>query len=95
MAFTRIRIPIPLCLPALVAVLLLLSMSLLPADYAASAPVDVTATMETAPAVNSGDAIDDPSVWVHPTDPSLSTIIDTDKRELGGLNVYDLRRALQ
>jgi len=59
-------------------------------DRAETAPVLVTAAMESAPAVNSGDAIDDPAVWIHPSDPALSTIIDTDKRELGGLNVYDL-----
>lgn len=40
-------------------------------------------------AVNSGvDAADDPSIWIHPVDPSLSTIIGTDKTE--GLVVYDL-----
>ena len=89
MAFV-VRTPTYLFLTACLAVSLLLSVSLFSADHAASAPVNVTATMETAPAINIGDAIDDPSVWVHPSDPSLSTIIDTDKRELGGLNVYDL-----
>ncbi|MBT2519870.1 phytase [Arthrobacter sp. ISL-28] len=69
-----------------------------------SAPVDVTvdvketttppptdlvaATVETAPVPHSGDAADDVAVWMHPTDPSLSTVIGTDK--LGGLAVYDL-----
>ena len=48
----------------------------------------VTATVETAPVPNSGDAADDVAVWMHPTDPSLSTVIGTDK--LGGLAVYDL-----
>lgn len=48
----------------------------------------VPATVETAPVPNSGDAADDPAIWVHPTDPALSTIIGTDK--LGGLAVYDL-----
>ena len=48
----------------------------------------VTAAGETAPVPHSGDAADDPAIWVHPTDPSLSTIIGTDK--LGGLAVYDL-----
>ena len=85
-----VRTPNYLLLTACVAVSLMLFLALFPADHAASAPVNVMATMETAPAINSADAIDDPSVWVHPTDPSLSTIIDTDKRELGGLNVYDL-----
>ena len=48
----------------------------------------ITASVETDPVHHSGDAADDPAVWVHPTDPSLSTIIGTDK--LGGLAVYDL-----
>ena len=48
----------------------------------------VPAIVETAPVPNSGDAADDPAIWVHPTDPALSTIIGTDK--LGGLAVYDL-----
>lgn len=69
-----------------------------------SAPVDVTvavtgtsptpatavvaATAETAPVPHAGDAADDAAIWVHPTDPALSTVIGTDK--LGGLAVYDL-----
>jgi myo-inositol-hexaphosphate 3-phosphohydrolase len=61
-----------------------------PAGPAQTAPVQVTPTVETSPALNSGDAIDDPSVWIHPTDRSLSTIIETDKRDLGGLNVHNL-----
>ncbi len=57
---------------------------------ATSAP----AAVETAPVPNSGDAADDPAIWVHPTDPALSTILGTDK--LGGLAVYDLQgRQLQ
>ncbi|MDQ3529949.1 MAG: phytase [Actinomycetota bacterium] len=51
-------------------------------------PSAVTAQAETTPVPNSGDAADDPAVWVHPTDPSLSTVIGADK--LGGLAVYDL-----
>jgi len=37
---------------------------------------------------HSGDAADDPAIWMNPIDPTLSTIIGTDK--LGGLAVYDL-----
>jgi 3-phytase len=48
----------------------------------------VGATVETDPVPHRGDAADDPAIWVHPTDPSLSTIIGTDKQ--GGLAVYDL-----
>ncbi|MCI0336214.1 MAG: phytase [Acidobacteria bacterium] len=48
----------------------------------------VTATVETDPVPNNGDAADDPAIWVHPEDPASSTIIGTDKK--GGLAVYDL-----
>jgi 3-phytase len=50
--------------------------------------VVVGATVETDPVPHEGDAADDPAIWIHPTAPSLSTIIATDKR--GGLAVYDL-----
>jgi 3-phytase len=48
----------------------------------------VSATVQTDPVRNSGDAADDPTIWVNPTDPSLSTVIGTDKK--GGLAVYGL-----
>ena len=48
----------------------------------------VVASVETAPVPNTGDAADDPAIWVNPADPSQSTVIGTDK--LGGLAVYDL-----
>ncbi len=48
----------------------------------------VSATVETDPVPSSGDAADDPAIWVHPTDPTQSTLIVTDKK--GGLIVYDL-----
>jgi 3-phytase len=48
----------------------------------------VTATIETDPVSNGGDAADDPAIWIHPSDPSQSTIIGTNKQ--GGLIVYDL-----
>mgnify|MGYP000299497654 CR=1 FL=1 len=48
----------------------------------------VHAIVETEPVPSSGDAADDPAIWVHPTDPSLSTVIGTDKQ--GGIAVYDL-----
>lgn len=50
--------------------------------------VQVRPTGETAPVPSTGDAADDPAIWVHPTDPSQSTIIGTDKQ--AGLAVYDL-----
>lgn len=33
---------------------------------------------------------DDPAIWLHPTDPSKSLILGTDKNEDGGLFVFDL-----
>lgn len=48
----------------------------------------VTATVETEPMPHSGDAADDPAIWINPQDPAQSTIIGTDKQ--GGLAVYDL-----
>lgn len=50
----------------------------------------VQAILETTPVPGSDDAADDPCVWIHPTNPSLSTIIGTYKKETGGLLVYDL-----
>ncbi|HWC12100.1 MAG TPA: phytase, partial [Acidimicrobiales bacterium] len=50
----------------------------------------VTASAETAPVAGSGDAADDPAVWLHPTDTSKSTIIGTEKVDGGGIVVYDL-----
>ncbi|RKZ40456.1 MAG: 3-phytase [Gammaproteobacteria bacterium] len=49
---------------------------------------NVSATLETKPVRVSGDAADDPAIWIHPIDPSQSLIIGTQKK--GGLAVYDL-----
>ena len=48
----------------------------------------ITPAAETDAVAHGGDAADDPAVWIHPTDRSLSTIIGTDKQ--GALEVYDL-----
>jgi 3-phytase len=53
--------------------------------------VQVKATVETDPVPSSGDAADDPCIWIHPTDPSKSAVIGTDKNR--GLAVYDLSGA--
>jgi 3-phytase len=50
--------------------------------------VEVQASVETAPVHHGGDAADDPCIWIHPSDPTLSTVIADDKQ--GGLLVYDL-----
>lgn len=49
---------------------------------------NVTADAETTPVINQGDAADDPAIWVHPSDPSNSRILGTNKKR--GLYVYDL-----
>jgi 3-phytase len=48
----------------------------------------VHATVETEPVASSGDAADDPAIWIHPSEPRLSLIIGTNKQ--GALDVYDL-----
>jgi 3-phytase len=55
---------------------------------APAAVVEVSAHIETAPVPNAGDAADDPAIWVHPSEPSKSLIIGSDK--LGGIGVYDM-----
>lgn len=54
--------------------------------------LDVEASGETDPVVNTGDAADDICIWVHPTDAGQSLVIGTDKR--GALNVYNLQGVL-
>ncbi|WP_445269668.1 phytase [Streptomyces sp. DSM 41634] len=63
----------------------------LPAAPAHAAAASVTATVETAPVSHSGDAADDPAIWVHPTDPAKSVVVGTDKK--GALEVYDMTGA--
>ena len=46
------------------------------------------ARIETEPVPSSGDAADDPAIWIHPDDPSKSLVLGTDKK--GGLNVFDM-----
>ncbi|MFF1409254.1 phytase [Streptomyces sp. NPDC058289] len=63
----------------------------IPAAPAHAASFSVTATVETAPVSHSGDAADDPAIWVHPTDPAKSVVVGTDKK--GALEVYDMTGA--
>lgn len=49
---------------------------------------EVHPAVETEPMPNEGDSADDAAIWIHPSDPALSTVIGTDKK--GGLAVYDL-----
>ena len=55
------------------------------------AAVNVLPTVETGPAHHAGDNADDSCIWIHPTDPSLSTVIGDDKG--GGLMVWNLAGA--
>lgn len=48
----------------------------------------VYADVETLPVPSLDDAADDPAIWIHPTDPSQSLILGTDKRS--GLAIYRL-----
>ncbi len=50
--------------------------------------VRVTATVETDPVRHAGDAADDPAIWIHPADPSLSIVLGDDKE--GGVCLYGL-----
>ncbi|MER5967513.1 phytase [Streptomyces sp. NPDC002057] len=70
------------------AALAALTFSAAPANAAVSS---VTATVETAPVSHTGDAADDPAIWVHPTDPAKSVVVGTDKK--GALEVYDMTGA--
>ncbi|MFZ3495818.1 phytase [Streptomyces sp. 5.8] len=63
----------------------------IPAAPAHAASFSVTATVETAPVSHSGDAADDPAIWVHPTDPAKSVVVGTDKK--GAPEVYDMTGA--
>lgn len=49
----------------------------------------VQAKAETTPVGTADDAADDPAIWRHPTDPSKSLVVGTDKR--AGIHVYDMK----
>ncbi|MCY4166593.1 MAG: phytase [Gammaproteobacteria bacterium] len=81
----------PLFLSALAAGLGALLAGGCSAEPAAAARADlpaVYAVAETEPVRGGGDAADDPAIWIHPEDASMSLILGTDKRR--GLSVYDL-----
>lgn len=67
------------CLPAL---------AVHPAAAAAETPVLIASDAETVPVRSSGDAMDDPAIWVSPADPADSLLIGNDKG--GALETYDL-----
>ncbi|WP_338762342.1 phytase [Massilia sp. METH4] len=55
---------------------------------AAPLPI-VVPRAQTEPVARAGDAADDPAIWLHPTDPTASRVLGTNKKQ--GLLVYDLR----
>jgi 3-phytase len=68
----------------------LAGLNVLIAPQAHAADVLVTPSAETTPVPSSSDAADDTAIWIHPTDPSQSMVIGTDKLSTGGVGVYDL-----
>lgn len=48
--------------------------------------------LESQPVDGQNDVADDAAIWVHPTDPSQSLVLGTDKNDtgVGGLHVFDL-----
>lgn len=58
------------------------------AGWAADPVVTVPSVRETTPVATTGDSMDDPAVWVHPTDSSRSLVLGNNKR--GALETYDL-----
>ncbi len=71
-----------------VAALLMLLALVAPANAADDPIVPAPSVRETTPVESTGDAMDDPAVWVHPTDPSRSLVIGNNKQ--GALETYDL-----
>lgn len=78
---------------ALCATVCLGTSSIVPASAVIPTPELVPAHSETDPVAHSGDAADDPSLWVHPTQPAQSLLIGNDKK--GALEVYNLDGSLQ
>ncbi len=77
-------------------IFLLISLLFIPTDIyfvqESKALSAVFATVETTPVLHPPDSADDSAIWIHPTNPSLSTIIGTDKG--GYLEVYSLSGAV-
>jgi 3-phytase len=72
---------------ALFAVILVIWLASAPAGFS----ITVAAVVQTPSMAGSGDVADDPAIWVHPTDTSLSVVFGTSKhREQGGLYAYTL-----
>ena len=50
--------------------------------------VNIAALRQSEPVGRQGDAADDPAIWVHPSQPNLSQVLGTNKKQ--GLLAYDL-----
>ncbi|HEY0921190.1 phytase [Rheinheimera pacifica] len=66
----------------------LLPLSSIASVVAKPAIVQLLPTLQTEPASQRGDVMDDPAVWHHPVQPERSLILATDKR--AGLDVYNM-----
>jgi 3-phytase len=58
------------------------------ADSTETVPVRPTLKTDSVP--KSDDNADDAAIWIHPSNPALSTIIITEKFSTGGFRVYDM-----
>lgn len=71
-------------------ILALAAMALMASCSSGLAPVAADAVVPTVVTEPTEFDTDDPAIWIHPTDPSQSLIVGTDKEVGGGLYVYDL-----
>ena len=63
--------------------------ALTPSGAGAPALPIIAPRAQTDPMARTGDAADDPAIWVHPTTPEASRVLGTNKKQ--GLLVYDLQ----
>ena len=71
------------------ATLLLSVVSVVAPVFAADDPLEPAPSLrETTPVSTTGDSMDDPAIWVHPTDPTQSLVLGNNKR--AALETYDL-----
>jgi len=68
----------------------LLALGLMASCSSGLAPVAKDAVVPTVVTEQTEFDTDDPAIWIHPTDPSQSLILGTDKEVGGGLYLYDL-----
>ncbi|MFB2649919.1 phytase [Shewanella mangrovisoli] len=69
----------------------LFSQAVLPVDRSQSNNelIEIPAWVESAPSDRPGDTMDDPAIWVHPTEPEQSLVLGTNKR--WGLLSFNMR----